>query len=110
MTERLDYYDAYQQQFDARVVAIEERNGTPVVILDGSAEGTAWGAALMAKYRAAALAGRSRPWPDFLAAHASGTPTRFTPRPAAVAALAKGLARHRQLVGLHAQLAGLSGG
>lgn len=34
MTERLDYFDAYQQRFDARVVAIEERNGAPAVILD----------------------------------------------------------------------------
>ena len=83
---------------------------TPVVILDGAVEGTASGAALMAKYRDASLAGRSRPWPDFLAAHASGTPTRFTPRPVAVTTLARGLARHRQLVGLHAQLAGITTG
>jgi sugar (pentulose or hexulose) kinase len=78
---------------------------TPVTILDGAVEGTAWGAALMAKFRAEALAGRSRPWPEFLAAHASGTPTRFTPRPAAVATLAQSLARHRRLVALHTQLA-----
>lgn len=81
---------------------------TPVTILDGAAEGTAWGAALMAKFRAEALAGRSRLWPDFLAAHASGTPTRFTPRPAAVATLAHSLARYRHLVALHTQLAGFS--
>ncbi len=34
MTERLDYLDAYQQQFDARVLAIETYNGAPAVILD----------------------------------------------------------------------------
>ncbi|MFM8709320.1 MAG: FGGY-family carbohydrate kinase [Planctomycetia bacterium] len=32
---------------------------TPVVILDGAAEGTAWGAALMAKYRGLSIAGRA---------------------------------------------------
>jgi len=34
MTERLDYLDSYQQQFDARVVSVEERNGALAVILD----------------------------------------------------------------------------
>lgn len=34
MTERLDYFDPYQRQFDARVVAIEEWRGAPAVILD----------------------------------------------------------------------------
>ena len=76
----------------------------PVVILDGAAEGTAWGAALMAKYRALALAGRAPDWAAFLASHASGTPTRFTPRAATVGILADRYARHRRLVALHGQL------
>ena len=79
---------------------------TPVVITDGAVEGTACGAALLAKYRDAALAGKAPAWPDFLAAHASGQATRFTPRPASVATLARGCDRHRALVALHAQLAG----
>ena len=76
----------------------------PVVILDGAAEGTAWGAALLAKYRGLALDGRAPAWADFLAAHASGTPTRFTPRPRSVATLSERYARHQRLVALHAQL------
>lgn len=79
---------------------------TPVVIPDGAAEGTAWGAALLAKYRAAVLTGKAPVWPDFLAAHASGKPTRFTPRPASAATLARTCDRHRGLVALHSQLAG----
>jgi len=76
----------------------------PVTILDGAAEGTAWGAALMAKYRSLTLAGRAPDWAAFLASHASGTPTRFTPRPASVATLADRYARHRRLVALHGHL------
>jgi len=75
------------------------------VIPDGAAEGTAFGAALLAKYRNAALAGTAPTWADFLAAHASGKATRFTPRPTSVATLARGCDRHRALVALHAQLA-----
>jgi sugar (pentulose or hexulose) kinase len=74
---------------------------TPVVILDGATEGTAWGAALLAKYRDRSLAGKSGEWAAFLEAHGSGEPTRFTPRPAAAAILDRGYARHRRLVGMH---------
>ena len=78
--------------------------GTPVVILDGAAEGTAWGAALLARFRAAAIAGRAGGWGDFLAAHASGTPRRFTPRPAAAAACDRAFARHKRLLAIHGPL------
>ncbi len=77
---------------------------TPVTILAGGEEGTAWGAALMAKFRAERLAGRTGSWAGFLADHPSGTPTRFTPRPTAVAALTGLFARYRHLVALHGQL------
>jgi len=81
---------------------------TPVTILDGAAEGTAWGAALMAKYRSLALAGQAPDWADFLAAHSTGEPQRFTPRPAAVAALGRVFDRYRRLVVLHGQLEGVT--
>jgi sugar (pentulose or hexulose) kinase len=77
---------------------------TPVSILDGAAEGTAWGAALLAKYRGLSIAGRAPDWASFLAAHASGTPTRFTPRPAATANYRAMEKRYRRLVALHGQL------
>jgi sugar (pentulose or hexulose) kinase len=77
---------------------------TPVTILDGAAEGTAWGAALMAKYRAASLAGSASDWQTFLAGHASGKPTHFTPRPASVATYGRLYDRYRKLVALQGQL------
>ena len=77
---------------------------TPVSILAGAAEGTAWGAALMAKYRDLAIAGGAPDWAAFLADHASGTPTRFTPHAAATAAYARMEDRYRRLVALHRDL------
>jgi sugar (pentulose or hexulose) kinase len=78
----------------------------PVVIMDGAAEGTAWGAALMARYRDETRAGRGGDWQAFLAGHAAATaPRRFEPRPAAAAAFGRMEARHRRLVALHGQLA-----
>ena len=77
---------------------------TPVVILAGAAEGTAWGAALLAKYRDLRRTGATESWQEFLAGHAGGEPLRFAPRAAAVAALQHGYERHRRLVALHTAL------
>jgi len=77
---------------------------TPVTILDAAAEGTAWGATLMAKFRRLAIAGRLPEWTPFLEGHASGTPTRFTPRPAQTAIYQQMYARYRRLVALHETL------
>ncbi|MFZ4733957.1 MAG: FGGY family carbohydrate kinase [Pirellulales bacterium] len=76
---------------------IADAFATPVTILDGAAEGCAWGAALLAAYRTARLGGDGRDWATFLAAHASGTPRRFSPRPEAVPVLAALEARYRRL-------------
>jgi len=77
---------------------------TPVTVPDGAVEGTAYGAALMAKYRQARLNGETRSWPEHLAAHATGTPQRFTPRPEAVATLTTSYERHRRLLAILPQL------
>ena len=77
---------------------------TPVTILDAAEEGTAWGATLLAKYRRLSIAGRPPEWAAFLAGHASGTPTRFTPRPGAMEAVDAMFDRYRRLVALHGQL------
>jgi sugar (pentulose or hexulose) kinase len=77
---------------------------TPVTILAGAAEGTAWGAALMAEYRVRSLADTAGEWAAFLESHASGTPRRFSPRPAAMAAYDHVYARYRRLVAEHAAL------
>jgi sugar (pentulose or hexulose) kinase len=82
---------------------------TPVTILAGAAEGSAWGAALMAAYRAAVLAGDTRDWATFLSAHHSGTPTRFLPRPAAVKTLEQVHARHQKLLAAQAALDAATG-
>ena len=77
---------------------------TPVTILDGADEGTAWGAALMAKFRDDSKAGRAADWPSFLATQRTGNARRFAPRPESVAVLAGVYARYRHLVRLHGQL------
>mgnify|MGYP003335437900 CR=1 FL=1 len=71
---------------------------TPVTILDGAAEGTAWGAALMARFRDESLAGKADGWAGFLAARRTGGSLRFTPRPGAVATLARVFGRYRELL------------
>lgn len=82
---------------------------TPVTILAGAAEGSAWGAALMAAYRAALLGGDRRDWATFLTAHHSGTPTRFLPRPSAVKALEEVYARQQKLLAAHVALDAAAG-
>lgn len=77
---------------------------TPVTILAGGEEGTAWGSALLAKFRDDTLHGRAPDWAGFLASQQTGSPTRFTPQPAAVTTLNQVFGRYRQLVGLHSQL------
>ena len=76
----------------------------PVVILAGAVEGTAWGAALMAKYRDERIHGTPTAWQSFLADHATDGPRRFVPRPSAAAAFDRMYARHKRLVALHGQL------
>jgi len=76
----------------------------PVVILAGAVEGTAWGAALMAKYRDERIHGTPTAWQSFLADHATDGPRRFVPRPSAAATFDRMYARHKRLVALHGQL------
>ncbi len=76
----------------------------PVVILAGATEGTAWGAALMAKFRDGKLAGKGGDWQTFLAGHAADGARRFEPRPSASATFDRMFARHKKLVALHGQL------
>ena len=88
---------------------IADAFNTPVVLLSGAQEGTAWGATLMAKFRAGRVAGDAQAWQAFLAAHATGTPTRFTPRAKAVATLATMFKRYQKLLALHTPLAAAVG-
>jgi sugar (pentulose or hexulose) kinase len=76
---------------------------TPVVILDGASEGSAFGAALLAAYRDRCRAGGAGSWEAFLASNAPTPAYRYLPR--ATAALNDMYARHKRLVALHGELA-----
>lgn len=73
----------------------------PVTILDSAAEGSAWGAALMAKFRSEKINGTNQDWETFLASHASGNPTTFDPDSAVTEIYQAGYQRHCQLVADH---------
>ena len=60
-------------------------------------EGTAWGAALMAKYRAATMDGGKESWSKFLASH-SGKDQRVDPDPKNVQVYETVYARYKRLV------------
>lgn len=77
---------------------------TPVTILDGAEEGTAWGAALLARFRDETRAGRAPAWADFLAGQATKSHRRFRPRPDSAAMLCHVYDRYRRLIDLHRQL------
>jgi sugar (pentulose or hexulose) kinase len=77
---------------------------TPVIIFEGGDEGTAWGAALMAKFRHESIAGRTTDWKKFLEAQQTGSPTRFSPHAKAVQTLNSVFNRYEKLVRMHGQL------
>ena len=52
----------------------------PVTLLESAEEGTAWGAALMAKYRSQVLQGSDRPWSEYLKEQAMESPKQIPPR------------------------------
>jgi hypothetical protein len=62
---------------------------------------------LLAAWRHAVVTGAGGSWQAFVEglARRAAEPVRFTPRPAAMAALDRGYERHRRLVALHAALA-----
>jgi sugar (pentulose or hexulose) kinase len=70
----------------------------PVSILDSGSEGSAWGAALTAKYRHQSLAGNDQTWADFLARQATGTPTTYRPDASAVGSSTLLFQRYKRLV------------
>jgi len=76
----------------------------PVTILDSGTEGSAWGAALTAKFRHLSLQGSATNWDEFLAAHASGSPRQFTPNSDAAAAIEGSFQRYQRLLATHSAL------
>ena len=74
---------------------------TPVRLLESAEEGTAWGAALMAKFRHQKLNGDQGDWASFLDDQPSGKTTRFEPDSNATQAYEAVLRRYRKLLAAH---------
>jgi sugar (pentulose or hexulose) kinase len=70
----------------------------PVTLLESAEEGTAWGAALMAKYRSQVLQGAELPWSEFLGTHATGSPQQYQPKAAAITAYEGVYQRYKKLI------------
>ncbi len=77
--------------------------GTAVTLLDSAEEGTAWGAALMAKYRHLVMSGETKTWAEFLDGQACEK-TRFEPNPADVAEYESVYQRYKKLVNVQSAL------
>ncbi len=77
---------------------------TRVTLLPASEEGTAWGAALLAKYRDACLQGKSDDWTQFLAAHAGTKQQLFEPHASTVKQLKAAFLTYKKLMTLQQAL------
>ena len=70
---------------------------TTVTMPASAEEGTAWGAALMAKYRAQSIANSANDWSEFLASHAAND-QRIDPKPENVKIYGEVYDRYKRLV------------
>ncbi len=70
----------------------------PVTLLESAEEGTAWGAALMAKYRNQVLQGSARPWSEYLKEQAMGSHKKYQPESAAITAYEAVYQQYKKLV------------
>lgn len=77
---------------------------TPVTLLDSAEEGTAWGAALLAKFRHRRLAGHSEDWSQFLTQQHAGTRTQFKPDGNATGQYANAYQRYKQLIAVEPKI------
>lgn len=73
-----------------------------VSLLASAEEGTAWGAALMAKYRREVIDGASRTWAEFLKEQGGSDPREFEPDSEAVPQYEVAYQRYKKLVALQA--------
>jgi sugar (pentulose or hexulose) kinase len=78
--------------------------GTPVTLLESAEEGTAWGAALMAKFRHAKMGGLTNDWAEFLEQHARENQTRFEPEASSVAVYEAVYQKYKKLIEIHGTL------
>ena len=71
---------------------------TPVSMPESAEEGTAWGAALMAKYRYNKINGATEDWAAFLASQSAGESKRFEPNATSVAKYEATYQRYKRLI------------
>ncbi len=76
----------------------------PVIVPEGGNEGSAWGAALLAKFHAERLGGGKRSWEDFLDAHNTGKGARFSPDASSSAVCQAVFNRYKRLLELQPAL------
>ncbi len=77
---------------------------TPVTLLESAEEGTAWGAALMAKFRKQTLDGSTADWSSFLSEHSTANRQRFEPIAEHAQQYDEVFARYRRLMELHSAI------
>ena len=77
---------------------------TPVTLLDSADEGTAWGAALMARYRFDSIEGATTCWDEFLSSQGTGDTTRFEPNSENANAYETVFAKYRKLLAAQPEL------
>ena len=78
--------------------------GTAVTLLESAEEGTAWGAALLAKFRAEIVVGRKQEWASFLGQQSGGGRVKFTPDQNAVHRYNLVFEKYKRLMGVQPQL------
>lgn len=82
---------------------------TAVTLLESAEEGTAWGAALLAKFRAERATGQDGDWSSFLAKQSGGGRVRFTPNREAVELYNQVYEKYKRLMAVQPQLDGALG-
>ena len=80
-----------------------------VSLPESAEEGTAWGAALMAKFRAQSIVGETGDWSRFLSSHKGTGDQKFQPISDNVASLAKVYDRYKRLMSVHSHVDGAVG-
>ena len=78
--------------------------GTRVSLLESAEEGTAWGAALMAKFRFQVAAGVKQTWAEFLSGLNSGQQRQFEPHQEASEKYQVMFERYKKLMSVQSQL------
>ena len=77
---------------------------TPVTLLESAEEGTAWGAALMAKFRAGVLQNQHTDWTSFLTSQSGGGHQKFESIAKNAGHYNEVYERYKRLMSIHARL------